>query len=260
MKLAVLSPLFLLACLTRPVGARDAEAVQLSFELYVMGLPVAESHMTFDLAPSTYAMALRYRTTGLARIVSSGTLDQSSSGTFEHDQPVPQEFRSYIRLHDKDRRVTLTYRNGNPIVAAIEPVNETEREIVPPALREHTLDPLSAMVDMLHVAGLTGRCDLSHTTYDGRRLEMFEARTVDEEDIPPSGRSIFSGRALRCEYTSRPMAGLRLGEAHDEDARIRKGTIWLAQAIPGGPRLPVQGLIDIRFLGATTMYLTSVAP
>ena len=260
MKLAVFTALSLLACLTKPIGTTDARAAQLTFSLYVMGFPVAESNMTVNLAPSTYAMTLRYRTTGLVSTVAGGLLDQSSTGAFEHGQPVPREFRSFIRLHSKDRTVSLTYRNGNPVIAAIDPVNESEREIVPVGLREHTLDPLSAMVDMLQVTAQTGRCDLSHTTYDGRRLEMFVARTVDDEDVPPSHRSIFSGHALRCDYTSTPMAGLRTDEGHDADARVRKGTVWLGQIVPGGPRLPVQGIVDIRFLGAATMYLTEAMP
>jgi hypothetical protein len=260
MNRAVLSSLVVLTCLTGPIRVRDARAAQLTFALYAAGLPIAESHMTFDLAPSTYGMALRYHTTGLASIVAAGSLDQSSTGTFERNQPVPLEFKSYIRVHARDRTVTLTYRNGNPTIAAINPTNEEEREIVPESLREHTLDPLSAMIDLVHISAETGRCDLSHTTYDGRRLEMFQAHTVEEEDIPPSGRSIFSGRALRCDYTSRPMAGLRIGDGHDDDARTRTGTIWLAQLVPGGPRLPVRGVIDIRILGAATMYLTTAVP
>jgi hypothetical protein len=254
MKSAVL--LALLLCLT----VRDADATQLSFTLYAMGFPVAESTMTFDLTPSTYRMGLRYHTTGVARLFSGDNLDQSSAGTFDHDQPVPQEFRSFVRLHSLDRVVTLSYRNGNPIVTALSPPNEGERDIVPMAQREHTFDPLSAMVDMIHYAAQTGRCDLSHATYDGRRLELFEAHTVGEEDVPSSGRSTFSGRALRCDYASQPTAGFRLGENRDEDSRSRKGTIWLAQVVPGGPRLPVRGLVDIRFLGAATMYLTGAAP
>lgn len=257
---AVLFPLFLMLCVAVPVAPRHADAAQLTFELYAVGMPVAESTMTFDLAPASYGMQLRYHTTGLARVFTSDSLDQSSNGTFQRDEPVPLTFRSFVRLHSQDRIVSLAYHDGNPAVTAVSPPNEAEREIVPMARREHTLDPLSAMVEMLHAAAKTGRCDLSRQTYDGRRLELFEARTVGEEEVPPTSRSIFSGRGLRCDYSSRPIAGIRLGEGHDDDARARKGTIWLASVVSGEPRLPVRGLVDVRFLGAATMYLTAVAP
>jgi hypothetical protein len=76
MKVAVLLPVFALLCLSILIAARDAEAVQLSFTMYVVGLPVAESHMAFDLTPSTYGMGLRYQTTGVARLFAGDRLDQ----------------------------------------------------------------------------------------------------------------------------------------------------------------------------------------
>jgi hypothetical protein len=252
--------LLLLPLLTVAFAARDAGAVELDFTLYGAGVPVAESTMTIDLSPATYGMGLRYHTIGLASVFNADSIDQYTNGTLDRDQPAPVQFRSLVKLHGRDRTVTLGYRDGNPTIAAINPPNEGEREIVPPALREHTFDPLTAIVDILEVASRTGRCDLNHYTYDGRRREMFQARTVGEEDIPPSSRSVFSGRALRCDYSTQPVAGLRIGEGREEDARVRKGTFWLAPVKAGGPRLPVQGLVDVRFLGTATMYLTAIKP
>jgi hypothetical protein len=241
-------------------AARPALAEQLAFELYGLGFPVADSSMSFDLTPTTYRMEFRYQTTGLASWVRGDILDETVGGTFQHDLPVPLQFSSSGRLKGQDRMVTLVYRDGDPTTTAINPPNETEREIVAPARRDHTVDPLSTIIGMVHRAAVTGRCDLTINTYDGRRLEVFEAHTAGEEDLPETGRSMFSGRALRCDYSSRPIAGLKLGDGRDDDARTRAGTIWLAPVTPGGPRLPVRGLVDVRFLGQATMYLTGVTP
>lgn len=242
------------------VAARPVEAEQLAFELYALGFSVADSTMSFDLTPTTYRMELRYQTTGLARWVAGDSLDQTVSGTFQKDLPIPLQFSSAGRLKGHDRMVTLLYRDGDPTTTAISPPNETEREIVPRQQRDHTIDTLSATIDMLHLAQRTGHCDVSVNTYDGRRLEVFEAHTAGEEELPPTNRSTFSGRALRCDYSSRPVAGLKLGDGRDDDARTRAGTIWLAPVTPGGQRLPVRGLVDVRFLGSATMYLTGVTP
>jgi Protein of unknown function (DUF3108) len=251
--------LFLLLGLAM-LAPRPANAERLAFELYALGFSVADSRMSFDLTPTTYRMELSYQTTGLAKWVAGDSLDQTVAGTFQHDQAVPVQFSSSGRLKGHDRMVTLVYRDGDPTTTAINPPNETEREIVPPERRDHTIDTLSATIDMLHLAARTGRCDLSVNTYDGRRLEVFEAHTAGEEELPPTNRSTFSGRALRCDYSSRPVAGLKLGDGRDDDARTRAGTIWLAPVTPGGPRLPVRGLVDVRFLGQATMYLTGVTP
>ena len=51
---------------------------------------------------------------------------------------------------------------------------------------------------------------------------------------------------------------------HRSDPGPEKGrelpAVWLAQLVPGGPRLPVQGVVDVRFLGTATSYLTAVTP
>ena len=254
------SPTWLLICLAAPLTGPGPRAAQLNFDLYAVGVQVGESVMTVDLSASTYRMGLRYRTTGLARIVSNDSLDQTSAGAFEKDLPVPLEYKSVGKLRGHDRIVTMSYRNRNPVPTLIDPPNEAERDIVPEAHWQGTVDPLSAMAEMLRDAARTGRCDVSQRTYDGRRLEMFEARTVGEDDIASSGRSSFSGRSLRCDYTRQPIAGFRLGSGRAEDSRARHGSFWLAPVAPGGPPLPVRGVIDAMYLGEVTMYLTSVKP
>src|SRR5579862_2808196 len=121
--------LSLLLWLTAGIGWADAWAVQLSFSLYAVGIPVAESYMKIDLAPSTYDMALRYRTTGLASVVAGGLLDQTSNGTVQRDQLMPLTYHSYVKLHGQDRVVALAFRNGDPLITQINPTNESEREI-----------------------------------------------------------------------------------------------------------------------------------
>ena len=174
--------------------------------------------------------------------------------------PNPVEFKSFVRLHGQDRTVTLNYRDGSPLVTAINPPNTGERDEVPDAQRAHVIDPMSAMAAMMEMAARTGRCDIGDRTYDGRRLEYFESHTAGEENIPATSLSRFAGPALRCDYSSQTLGGFRQGDGRDEDARARRGTLWLAHAIPGGPRVPVHGQIDTRFLGVATMYLTGVSP
>jgi hypothetical protein len=87
-----------------------------------------------------------------------------------------------------------------------------------------------------------------------------EARTVGEEDVPPSSRSSFSGRALRCDFTDQTLAGFRTGSGRDDDLRLHHGTIWLTQVLPDGPRLPVRVSVETRWMGDATIYLTSASP
>jgi len=260
MKPIVAALLAALPCLALSAMARDAQSAELTFSLYALGIPVAESVMSVDLAQPRYRMAIHYGTSGLARLFSGDRLDEQSTGVFTRGVPYPAEFKSFVRLHGQDRTVTLDYRDGTPLVAAINPPNAGEREEVPDAQRAHVIDPMSALAAMMELAARTGRCDLNDRTYDGRRLEYFESHTAGEEDIPANSLSRYAGRALRCDYSSQTLAGFRQGDGREEDARARKGTLWLAHAIPSGPLVPVHGQIDTRFLGQATMYLTGVSP
>jgi hypothetical protein len=207
MTFALRLPTWLLLCLAAPLIGPGPKAAQLNFDLYAIGVPVGESVMTVDLTASSYRMGLRYRTIGLARMVSNDSLDQTSAGAFEKDLPVPLEYKSVGKLRGHDRTVVMSYRNRTPIPTLIDPPNEGERDIVPEAQWQGTIDPLSAMAEMLRTAARTGRCDVSHRTYDGRRLEAFEARTAGEEDIPGRGDPAFpAGDFVATTHASRSRA------------------------------------------------------
>ena len=252
--------LILLSCLSVPIAAPNAEAMRLGYTIYVLGVPVAEAALSVDLTASSYAIAMRYHTVGVIEVVSADHLEEHSSGRFEEGRPAPFEYASNGHLRGQYRVVGLTWRGDAPIVTEITPPDETERETVPVALRARTMDPLSSIVLLLHQVAQTGRCEATARTYDGRRLQLFEATTVGEEAVPRSRRSSFAGRGLRCEYTDRTLAGVRLGANRADSLRERRGTIWLARVAPATVSMPVRASVETRWLGAAMIYLTSASP
>ena len=131
---------------------------------------------------------------------------------------------------------------------------------MPPALLPGTLDPLSVMVGLLRVVADTGRCEGTARGFDGRRVVAYRAATAGEEVLPPTPRSVFSGRALRCDIVNEVVAGFRTGEDRASDAGSRRATVWLAPVLPGGWRLPVRVTAETRLVGDATIYLTRTAP
>jgi Protein of unknown function (DUF3108) len=238
----------------------NAAAAELNYTLYVLGLPVADAVVTVDMALPAYRMSLGFHTTGLIDIVASDNMVEHTSGRFEGDRPAPAEYGAIGRRHGQTRDVRLTWRDGTLVVDHIIPPNSTEREDVPAAQLAHAVNPLDAFALLLNNVARTGRCEGSSRAYDGRRLQLLEATTAGDEDIPPSGRSSFSGRALRCDFTDRTLAGFLLGSGHDDDAKEHRGTLWLAQISPGSRKLPVRASIETRWFGDATIYLTSSSP
>jgi hypothetical protein len=250
--------LTLLLCLAVRCIVPDAEAADLSYRFYVLGVPVGDAVLSIDLAAPAYRVGLRFHTTGLVDVVASDWLNARARGVFSGG-PAPLEYVSNSRLHGQDRVVSMVWRDGLPAVTAIAPPNTGEREDVPAQWRARAIDPLSSIAQLVHQAATTGRCDGSVRSFDGRRLQEFNSRTVGEEDLAPSRHSDFSGRGLRCDFTDRVLAGYRLGSGRDDDMRPRRGTIWLAPLHPGDQRVPVRASVETLWLGDAMVYLTAPA-
>src|SRR5580698_8091842 len=212
-------PLTLLLFLVPLSPMPIAVAADLNYTLYVLGVPVADAEMSVNLGDPAYGITLRFHTTGIADLLAADRLDEHTTGRFEGERPAPAEYSSSGRLRGQDRVVGMTWRDGTPIVTTITPVNSTEREDVPPALLAHAVNPLDVVAQLLREVTQTGRCEGSSRAYDGRRLQLLEVRTAGEEDVPPSGRSSFSGRALRCDFTDHTLAGFRLAAGRDDDIK-----------------------------------------
>lgn len=254
------APLLLMLCLNSPWAAYQAEAAQLSYRLLVLGIPVADASLNIELTPVSYRVALAFHTTGVVGFVDPSRLQQTVSGSLEDDRPAPQYYTSVGYLHGQDRVVEMTWHDGTPVVTSITPANSTEREDVPPTLLPGAVDPESLIALLLRVVEQTGRCEGSGRGYDGRDLQAFQSWTTGTETIKAAEGSSYSGPALRCEFLSRTLAGFRFGSGGEQDRRPRRGTVWLAQVLPGMPRLPVRAAVETRWFGEATIDLTSAQP
>jgi Protein of unknown function (DUF3108) len=237
-----------------------AHASELHYGLYVLGVPVADAVLNLSQTASNYRIDLRFHTTGLASVVADDRMDTRTRGVFDADGPKPLEYDSSGKMRGQDRIVGLAWRDGAPLVTALSPLNAAEREDVPPALRAYTIDPLSSIMLLLRQAAVTGRCEGTARTYDGRRLQLFQARTAGEEELPSTRHSTYAGQSLRCDFTDRTLAGFRLGAGREDDQRVHHGTIWLSQVLPGTQRLPVRASVETRWLGNAMIYLLSATP
>ena len=97
-------------------------------------------------------------------------------------------------------------------------------------------------------------------TYDGRRVLALTAHTHGREMLAPTGRSIFSGQTLRCDFEGRELAGFLIGEDDPEHRQPLHGSAWLAPMAPDAPSLPVRIAFETRWFGMATMYLTHATP
>ena len=245
----------LLACMGSTASAQVAQ-VQLSYDTYAAGIEVMQMRAQFGLGPWNYRVDLDYHTTGLVGVFYRGQQINRVHGVWHNETPSPLEFFGEGVWRGRERRTLIDYEHDLPLVKELEPPQESEREPVPQDLQRHTVDTLSALMQLLRRVEQDHRCETEVHTYDGRRLLDVVASTAGQERLDPTGRSSFSGSALRCDFEGRELAGFLLGEDDPEHRRPLHGSAWLAPLLPNGPPLPVRIAFQTRWFGMATMYLT----
>lgn len=234
--------------------AQKPDALQLTYATYAAGLHVAAVQADLMLASYDYQVRVGYHTTGLIGFFDHGRQSNRVDGIWQAGLPEPRQFSSHGVWHGKKRATLIDYRDGDPLVRILQPP-DTKRQPVSASLRYHSMDALSALVLLMHQAAATRQCDASVRTFDGRRVTLLTAHSVGWERLPHIGRSDYSGPALRCDFTSRVLAGFKRDKNAKDQPPLR-GTVWFATAIPGEPPLPVRLRFKTAWFGYATTYLT----
>jgi hypothetical protein len=231
-----------------------------NYETYAAGLHVAEVDSSFIFGPWDYQMTLGYHTTGMVGLFVHGHQFDTVTGSWRGPHAAPSRFVGQGTWHGQDRLTEIDYRQGKPAIRQLVPPNANEREPVPDSLQANSIDTLSALAELIHAVKDTGRCEATVRTYDGRRAVEIEAHTVGEETLETTSRSSFAGKALRCDFSGRMLAGFKFDDDRARDSKPMHGSAWLAPIVAGGPPLPVRMAFETRWFGDAIMYLTGVGP
>lgn len=231
-----------------------------TYETYAAGIHVAEVDTGFSFGPWNYQMSQAWHTTGMVGVLFRGHQFDQVNGSWHGPQAAPSRFTGQGEWRGEERLAMIDYQHAKPVVRQLVPSNVNEREQVPDAMQTNTIDTLSALAQLLHVVALTGRCETAVHTYDGRRAVEIEAHTGGDETLEATDRSSFSGKALRCDFSGRLLAGFKFDDDRERDSKPMHGSAWLAPVVSGGPPLPVRMAFETRWFGDAVMYLTGLGP
>jgi Protein of unknown function (DUF3108) len=258
MKSAGLCLLLLLAVPAAAHSQAPTEA-HASYSAYLGGLHVADLEADLGLGPNSYQVAVAYHTTGITSVFVHGHQSYTVSGSWAGMLPRPTEFLALGQWHGEQRVVRIDYQQGSPVIRELAPTVDVAREAIPPALEQNTIDTVSALAQLVRRVERTGTCSGSVRTFDGRRVATVQAVTGGEETLQPTSRSLFSGNALRCDFTAQQTAGFKVDDDPDKDRKPLHGSAWLAPLRHDGPSLPVRLSFETHGLGTMTMYLTAIS-
>ncbi len=227
-----------------------------SYSAYIAGLHVADIEADIGLGPNSYQVSVAYHTTGITSVFVRGTQSYAVTGSWAGMSPQPSEFVSEGQWRGEQRVIRIDYQQGSPVIRELVPTEDVPREPIPVSLQQNTIDTVSALAQLVRKVERTGTCGGSVRTFDGRRVATVQAVTGAQEALPATSRSVFSGNALRCDFTAQQTAGFKVGD--DAERKPLHGAAWLAAVSNNGPKLPVHLSFETRGLGHVTMYLTAI--
>jgi hypothetical protein len=252
-------PLMLVLSLAAPARAQSAAApLHLSYDAYVAGFNILGIDAGLRLLPDGYGLGMHAQTKGLVGAFLHADSRTRVDGVFQGPGVAPRRFVSAGLWRGDFRRTDIEYLGGQPVIRALVPANETERDPVPTPLQRNTVDTLSAIIMLLHDVAQSGHCDNAATTFDGRRATQVSARTIGVEMLPADPHAHFRGQATHCQIAGRQIAGFPHDAGPDDYVRRpQTADVWIASVQQGEPEVPVLMSFETRFLGHMTVYLTA---
>ncbi|MDH2343933.1 DUF3108 domain-containing protein [Bradyrhizobium sp. SSUT77] len=186
--------------LTAPDIATAHDEVHLSYEVSLAGLSLATADLDLIVGDSSYVARMQYRTSGAARLTSSGAGEAIAKGAYKGGRFVPATFDLDHRAGQRSRKIAITIVDGRIKTMTLDPPIDPDSGRMPFELDKlgTIIDPLSATV----VSGVTtdGRpetrvCDRTLPIFDGIRRYDIE---LSLQGSGFSNRGIFIGPLTNC--------------------------------------------------------------
>ncbi len=244
-----------LLCLSIPAQA----STLLHYTARLRGIAFFDVDYCLRLDATSYDAALSARTVGLADFLVHGRVEGRAQGSVAGNTLVPHGYTEHGRISGEAYDLAIAYPAGAPVVQRITPPAEKYRQPVPPSGLAGALDGMTAIALETLVVTQTHACQGSALVFDGRQLRRLTTHTAGQEVLARSGRSVFSGAALRCDTESRMLAGYLKNQSVAGQARPHFSKAWLAAVAPGGPAVPVRFAFDADFLGDILVDLDKVS-
>lgn len=221
-----------LALLLLPIPA-SATGVALEYEVLYGPLQVMAMQSTARVDATGYETSTQVRTVGLAGVLFPWTAGATTVGTRAADALTPLRHRARGEYRGSARSVELDYAADGGVRAIIAPPPEADdREPVPDAEQQATIDPLTATL-----AAVQSGCRGTLRVFDGRRRYDLALADQGESELPAS-TPVYRGRAQHCQARVTPRTGFwHASEQHDE--RPAQLDVWIAAPRPELMRVPV---------------------
>jgi hypothetical protein len=235
-------------------SAAEPQPLILRYEAYAAGFPVVSFDFAVDETGAAYVVGGQIRTVGLLGLFYRFTMQAESEGAIAPADLHPLFHEHSLRSRGRDRHARLDFAGDGSVTAVMVPPEESGRPKPTPQQTLHTVDPLTAILDIGHTVARAGRCGGSVSVFDGRRRYDLVLTDDGSERLEASSGSAYAGEARRCLVAVVKIAGFSFDQ--DYSPHTTNGRVWLASPRPGAPALPVRidfssswGAVEVRMIG-----------
>lgn len=247
-------------------AAAEEGRLQLSYRAYFAGIHAADLGISVhfdaaaydsvatadDLHATAYAVQARFKTTGLAKMLTRLKTTAYSRGTLLSGDVVPVRAGYRSKRWRKKRLVELGFEEGTPKLLRIKPRKKSK---VSSAQLKGALDPAGAFLAVLTRFDADQGCESRIPVFDGRRLFELVGAADGTGRLQASRYSPFAGPTVNCRVRLEKKAGFKRKSGDGPDRNHPEMQLRMARVFDEMPQVPVQIASDSRY-GSVIAYLS----
>ncbi len=212
-----------------PGDGVPASTLDLSYDLYVSGIPLGKVAMSSRFEGSDYKAISTLETKGIVNAFWQAKIETAVSGSAEPGKLQPTLYDSFSLNHSvKRQHATVQFGPDGPRAVTSDPPYRDNNHPVSDEQKKGTLDPLSAAVYLtsgIASAGQQKPCQATAPVFDGRRRYNVVSSFVKNTDVRMDN-GLYSGPAMVCEIHYNEIAGYKQSIL-DQNKKMPRMYAWV---------------------------------
>jgi hypothetical protein len=236
-----------------------------AYDVYVGGIHLVAAQIWFEEQGNVYHTVVKANTTGfIGRFFPWNTI-LDAHGIIHGETLAPQEFFTRDDWAHKPKITKLHFNGKGDVAAEFDPPRQDEekREIVTPEQRLNSLDPVTALLQMLAHVAVEKSCAIPVPVFDGTRRFDIIGRDGGMDEVNGDDYGVYSGKARLCHVDFKMISGAwkdrehaRFWQKSPTEAGREPFHIWLASPAHDLPEIPVR-LESGSIAGFVVVHLSS---
>ncbi len=223
-----------------PIYLGQEMSLDILYSGRVFGIPVVRAKVSAAFVGESYAARAHFKSSGLMALFKSISVVASASGQIQDQELTSQDYWHKELDGRKNRQLSMARDTEKVTVRADPPLHSMGEPITSMQQRMEAVDPVSAILGLALRGGAEQRADQcagSIKVFDGK--QRYDLR-LEAMGLEPIRTRAYQGQALRCNAWYVPVSGFDpddLAEALEHPYPV---TIWLADEVQSGLRVPVR--------------------